>query len=129
MGYQVGGHPIPKYLVPTLVPTREPMSTISLVQAWYQSWSSIEFKDRVAQVSLDGVYQYINYDLNDSVHLKMDGLLRRWKLLALKYKRESHVIHDQITEILISMSKSDIQKLNLGELNIKENLIIFKTQF
>ena len=125
MGYQVGGHPIPKYLVPTLVPTLvttlEPMSTISLVQAWYQSWSSIEFKDLVAQVSLDGVYQYINYDLNDSVHLKMDGLLRRWKLLALKYKRESHVIHDQITEILISMSKSDIQKLNLGELNIKEN--------
>ena len=125
MGYQVGGHPIPKYLVPTLVPTLvttlEPMSTISLVQAWYQSWSSIEFKDLVAQVSLDGVYQYINYDLNDSAHLKMDGLLRRWKLLALKYKRESHVIHDQITEILISMSKSDIQKLNLGELNIKEN--------
>ena len=96
-------------------------TSISLVQAWYQSWSSIEFKDLVAQVSLDGVYQYINYDLNDSVHLKMDGLLRRWKLLALKYKRESHVIHDQITEILISMSKSDIQKLNLGELNIKEN--------
>ena len=121
MGYQVGGHPIPKYLVPTLVPTPVPVSTISLVQAWYQSWSSIEFKDRVAQVSLDGVYQYINYDLNDSVHLKMDGLLRRWKLLALKYKRESHVIHDQITEILISMSKSDIQKLNLGEFNIKEN--------
>ena len=54
-------------------------------------------------------------------HFKMDGLLRRWKLLALKYKRDSHVIHDQITEILITMSKTDIQKLGLGELNIKSN--------
>ena len=59
----------------------------------------------------------------------MDELLRRWKVLALKYKRESRIIHDQITEILISMSKADIQKLNLGEANIKETLIIFKTQF
>ena len=55
---------------------------------------------------------------NGSVHLKMDELLRRWKLLALKYKRESHLIHDQITEILISMNKTDIQKLNLGKSNI-----------
>lgn len=59
----------------------------------------------------------------------MDGLLRRWKLLALKYKRDSHVIHEQITELLISMNKTDIQKLNLGKLNIKKNLIILKTQF
>ena len=36
MGYQVGGHPIPKYLVPTLVPTPVPMSTISLVPIWYR---------------------------------------------------------------------------------------------
>ena len=50
----------------------------------------------------------------------MDGLLRRWKLLALKYKRESHIIHDQIIEILVSMNKSDIQKLNLGKSNILE---------
>ena len=59
----------------------------------------------------------------------MDGLLRRWKLLALKYKRDSHAIHDQITEILISMTKTDIQKLNLGESNIKKFFIILKTQF
>lgn len=45
----------------------------------------------------------------------MDGLLRRWKLLALKYKRESHTIHEEITEILISMTKTDIRKLDLGK--------------
>ena len=55
----------------------------------------------------------------------MDGLLRRWKLLALKYKRDSHAIHDQITEILISMTKTDIQKLNLGESYIKKKILSF----
>ena len=48
----------------------------------------------------------------------MEGLLRRWKHLALKYKRESQIIHDQITDILVSMNKTDIQKLNLGKSNI-----------
>ena len=60
----------------------------------------------------------------------MDGLLRRWKLLALKYKRESQTIHEKITEILISMTKADIRKLDLGKLSIVDNLyLLFKTQF
>ena len=59
----------------------------------------------------------------------MDVLLRRWKLLALKYKRESHAIHEQITEILISMPKSDIRKLDLGEKNFLSRIYIFKIQF
>ena len=44
----------------------------------------------------------------------METLLRRWKLLALKYKRESASINAKITEILITMSKNDIEKLDLG---------------
>ena len=44
----------------------------------------------------------------------MEGLLRKWKLLALKYKRDSASINEKISEILITMSKDDIQKLNLG---------------
>ena len=49
------------------------------------------------------------------MHSKMDVLLRRWKLLAIKYKRDSHAIHEKITEILISMPKNDIRKLDLGK--------------
>ena len=41
--------------------------------------------------------------------------MRRWKLLALKYKRESTLLHEKITEVLISMQREDIIKLNLGE--------------
>ena len=44
----------------------------------------------------------------------MEPLLRRWKLLALKYKREAASIHEKITEILISMPKEEIRKFNLG---------------
>ena len=59
----------------------------------------------------------------------MDVLLRRWKLLALKYKRESHAIHEQITEILISMPKSDIRKLDLGEKNFYREYIFLRFNF
>ena len=44
----------------------------------------------------------------------MDGLLKRWKLLALQYKRDSANLNAEITEILITMNKKDIEKLNLG---------------
>lgn len=45
----------------------------------------------------------------------MEPLLRRWKLLALKYKRETTAIHEQITELILTMSKEEIRKLNLGK--------------
>ena len=52
----------------------------------------------------------------------MESLLRRWKLLALKYKRESTSIHEKITEVLIAMQREDIIKLNLGNyLEYNEN--------
>ena len=44
----------------------------------------------------------------------MERLLKRWKLLALQYKKDSAILNDEITEILITMSKKDIRKLNLG---------------
>ena len=44
----------------------------------------------------------------------MEALLRRWKLLASDYKRESGLIHEKITDLLIQLSKEDIQKLNFG---------------
>ena len=44
----------------------------------------------------------------------MEALLRRWKLLASDYKRESGLIHEKITDLLIHLSKEDIQKLNFG---------------
>ena len=44
----------------------------------------------------------------------MEGLLKRWKLLALQYKRDSANLNAEITEILITMNKKDIEKLNLG---------------
>ena len=44
----------------------------------------------------------------------MEPLLRRWKLLALKYKRETSNIHEKITELIIGMSKEEIRKFNLG---------------
>ena len=47
-------------------------------------------------------------------HSKMEGLLKRWKLLALQYKRDSANLNAEITEILIAMNKKDIQKLKLG---------------
>ena len=33
-----------------------------------------------------------------NVSFNMEPLLRRWKLLALKYKREATAIHEKITE-------------------------------
>ena len=47
----------------------------------------------------------------------MEAYLRRWKLICLKYKRESSAIHEKMTEILITMSREDIRKLNLGRCN------------
>ena len=47
----------------------------------------------------------------------MEALLRRWKLLALKYKRESAAIHEKITEMLIKMQREEIIKLNIGNFN------------
>lgn len=44
----------------------------------------------------------------------MEPLLRRWKLLAMRYKRESALIHEKITEHLVLLTKDDIRKLNLG---------------
>ena len=44
----------------------------------------------------------------------MEGLLKRWKLLALQYKRDTANLNADLTEILITMEKKDIQKLNLG---------------
>ena len=44
----------------------------------------------------------------------MENLLRRWKLLALRYKRESASLNAKITEVLITMNKNEIEKLNLG---------------
>ena len=46
----------------------------------------------------------------------MEALLRRWKLLALKYKRESALLHEKMTDILVNLAKEDIQKLNLGNI-------------
>merc|ERR1711953_1465231 len=43
---------------------------------------------------------------------RMEALLRRWKLLASDYKRESGLIHEKMTDLLIHLSKEDIQKLN-----------------
>ena len=51
----------------------------------------------------------------------MESLLRRWKLLALKYKRESVMIHEKMTDILVNMAKEDIQKLNLGNIIFDSN--------
>ena len=48
----------------------------------------------------------------------MESLLRRWKLLALKYKREATAIHEKITEIILAMPKEEIKKLNLGEIEL-----------
>jgi len=44
----------------------------------------------------------------------MEGILKRWKLLALQYKRDTANLNADLTEILITMDKKDIQKLNLG---------------
>ena len=48
----------------------------------------------------------------------MESLLRRWKLLALKYKRETTSIHEKITEIILAMPKEEIRKLNLGKIDL-----------
>lgn len=53
----------------------------------------------------------------------MEPLLRRWKLLALKYKREAAVIHEKMTEIIVGMPKEEIQKLDLG--NVLILILIF----
>ena len=44
----------------------------------------------------------------------MEALLRKWKVLAVKYKHDSAAIHEEITEILITMQREEIIKLNLG---------------
>ena len=45
----------------------------------------------------------------------MESLLRRWKLIALKYKRESSTLMEKMTGILITMTQEEIRKLDLGK--------------
>ena len=40
----------------------------------------------------------------------MEGLMRHWKLLAFKYKRETSKIHEQLAEILVKMNPEEIKK-------------------
>ena len=40
----------------------------------------------------------------------MEGLMRHWKLLAFKYKRETSKIHEQLAEILVKMDPEEIKK-------------------
>ena len=58
-----------------------------------------------------------------NVSFNMEPLLRRWKLLALKYKREATAIHEKITEIIVGMPKEEIRKLDLG------NIVLFPSHF
>ena len=44
----------------------------------------------------------------------MDTLLRKWKLLALDYKKESGLIHEKMTDLVLHLSKEDIHKLKFG---------------
>ena len=39
----------------------------------------------------------------------MEGLMRHWKLLAFKYKRETTKIHEQLAEILVKMNPEEIR--------------------
>ena len=44
----------------------------------------------------------------------MENLLKRWKLLAQKYKRESFKIQEKVLEALIPMVEEEIHSLALG---------------
>ena len=44
----------------------------------------------------------------------MENLLKRWKLLAQKYKRESFKIQEKVLEALIPMVEEEIHGLALG---------------
>ena len=44
----------------------------------------------------------------------MENLLKRWKLTAQKYKRDSFKIQEQVLEILIGLSEEAIHELGLG---------------
>ena len=49
----------------------------------------------------------------------MEGLMRHWKLLAFKYKRETTKIHEQLAEILVKMNPEEIrnQQIVTGTFN------------
>ena len=60
----------------------------------------------------------------------MEGLMRHWKLLAFKYKRETSKIHEQLAEILVKMDPEEIkeQQIVTGILN-KYGTMVLKFNF
>ena len=60
----------------------------------------------------------------------MEGLMRHWKLLAFKYKRETSKIHEQLAEILVKMNPEEIKKQQIvtGILN-KYGTMVLKFYF
>lgn len=60
----------------------------------------------------------------------MEGLMRHWKLLAFKYKRETSKIHEQLAEILVKMNPEEIkeQQIVTGILN-KYGTMVLKFKF
>ena len=54
----------------------------------------------------------------------MEGLMRHWKLLAFKYKRETTKIHEQLAEILVKMNPEEIknQQIVTGTFNRSHGL-------
>ena len=44
----------------------------------------------------------------------MENILKRWKLVAQKYKREAYKIQEQALEVMIKLPTQEIIDLELG---------------
>ena len=54
----------------------------------------------------------------------METILKRWKVLAQKYKRDAYKIQEQALEVLISLPTQEIIDLELGNKNILNQILI-----
>ena len=61
----------------------------------------------------------------------MEGLMRHWKLLAFKYKRETTKIHEQLADILVKMNPEEIKKQQLvtGTFNGRHGTMVLEFKY